>query len=176
MAENSVCTSGGRGISRRGLRTMAHEVHGELVPVGGGDPIPLIRELLVVGRLESCDIPLKLPNVSKKHCRLEFRDGFWFIEDLGSTNGVKVNGTRVTKKRLTPEDTITIAKRTYKIDYDPPINQNALEELMEDDPLSQPLLRTAGLLRPRRFDRHSPNKGKIDPHQRLRDQEEDDDE
>jgi len=130
---------------------MAHRIHGQLIPVGGGDPIPLIRESLTIGRLESCDICLRLPNVSKTHCRLIFHNGFWWIEDQGSTNGVKVNGVKVTRKILHPEDTITIAKRTYAIDYEPPVGgQNALEELLEDDPLSQPLLEKAGLVRPRR--------------------------
>src|SRR5262245_52880391 len=119
---------------------MAYHVHGQLVPVGGGDPIDLIRDSMTVGRLESCDIPLRLPNVSKNHCRLTFsKEGFCFIEDLNSTNGVKVNGSRVLKKMLHPDDTITIAKRTYKIEYDAPAGQSALEELMEDDPMSQPL-------------------------------------
>jgi adenylate cyclase len=154
---------------------MAYHVHGQLVPIGGGDPIPLIREIMTLGRLEGCDIPLRLPNVSKNHCRFSFQKGFWFIEDLNSTNGVKVNGSRVLKKILHPDDEITIAKRIYKIEYDPPVGQSALEELMEDDPLSQPLLEKAGLVRPRRFDRQAPNKGKIDPHKRLMEQHDDDD-
>jgi adenylate cyclase len=162
-----------KAFPEEGSGTMAYHVHGELVPIGGGDPIPLIRETLIVGRLDSCYIPLRLPNVSKKHCRLCFLNGFWFIEDLGSTNGVKVNGSRVTKKILHPEDTITIAKRTYRVEYDPPVGQSALEELMEDDPLSQPLLEKAGLIRPRRFGRHSPGKGNIDSAKQLPAPEED---
>ena len=155
---------------------MAHRVHGQLLPVGGGDVIPLIRETLTVGRLESCDICLRLPNVSKSHCRFVFHNGFWWIEDLGSTNGVKVNGVKVTRKLLHPEDTITIAKRTYAIDY-VPAGQNSLDELLEDeDPLSQPLLEKAGLVRPRR------DEERLNPRSKLRriveendDDEEDDD-
>ena len=45
---------------------------GELVPVGGGDPIPLIKEKLLVGRRESCDIVLRFANVSAHHCQLTF--------------------------------------------------------------------------------------------------------
>jgi adenylate cyclase len=140
---------------------MAHRVHGQLIPISGGDPIPLIRESLTVGRLESCDIPLRLPNVSKTHCRLIFHNGLWWIEDMGSTNGVKVNGIRVTRKVLHPEDTITIAKRTYTIDYTPPVGQNALDEVLEDDPMSQPLLEKAGLIRPRREDERYNPKGRL---------------
>jgi adenylate cyclase len=128
---------------------MSVEPHGELEPVGGGDTIPLIREHLVMGRRESCDICLRFPNVSGVHCELTFRDGYWVIKDLNSTNGIKVNGVRVPKKLLHPDDTITIAKRNYTIHYNPPVGQR-LEEIMEDeDILNQPLLERAGLERPR---------------------------
>jgi adenylate cyclase len=128
---------------------MSVEPHGELVPVGGGDTIPLIRDLLVLGRRESCDVCLRFPNVSGVHCELAFRDGYWVIKDLNSTNGIKVNGVRVPRKLLHPDDTITIAKRHYTIHYNPPVGQR-LEEIMEDeDILNQPLLERAGLERPR---------------------------
>jgi adenylate cyclase len=133
---------------------MARPSKGELRPVGGGDSIPLIRDRLVIGRRESCDIPLRLPNVSGLHCELSFRKGFWWIRDLGSTNGVKVNGTRVLEKLLHPADTITIAKRNFTIDYQPPVGQRALEEILEDeeDIMAQGLLEKAGLIRHRSKD------------------------
>jgi adenylate cyclase len=129
---------------------MSLEPNGELIPAGGGDSIPLIREKLTIGRRESCDIPLRLPNVSGLHCELSFHDGFWWIRDLNSTNGIKVNGVKVPKKLLNPHDTITIAKRSFTIDYAPPSNQRAMDEMMEDDPMAQSLLEKAGLVRPRR--------------------------
>ena len=43
---------------------------GELIPVGGGDPIPLMKEQLVIGRREKCDIVLRFANVSGEHCEL----------------------------------------------------------------------------------------------------------
>jgi len=153
--------------------------HGELVPVGGGDSIPLIRDILTIGRRESCDIPLRRPNVSGLHCELSFRDGFWWIRDLGSTNGVKVNGTRVDKKLVQPGDTITIAKLHYKVEYTLPSGRQAVDELAEDDILSRPLLEKAGLVRPPSEERPrrggKPNKKEFDPAQfLLRDEEEDD--
>lgn len=138
---------------------MAHQVHGQLNPVGGGDPIPLVRENLILGRLESCDICLKLPNVSKRHCRLQFDKGFWWIEDMESRNGVKVNDMRISQKKvLHPDDTVTIAKRTWSIEYEPPVGQSTLEELVEDDPMSQPLLEKAGLLRRKRQPNNRPRR------------------
>ena len=147
---------------------MSVEPHGELEPVGGGDTIPLIREHLVMGRRESCDICLRFPNVSGVHCELTFRDGYWVIKDLNSTNGIKVNGVRVPRKLLHPEDTITIAKRHYTIQYNPPVGQR-LEEIMEDeDILNQPLLERAGLERPSSRGRWRASRRKpIDPMQAL---------
>ena len=128
---------------------MSLEANGELVPVGGGDPIPLARDVLTVGRRESCDVCLRFPNVSGLHCQLTFQDGYWYISDLNSTNGVKVNGVRVQKKMLRPGDELTIAKRRYTIQYTAPVaGQRALEEI-EDDILSQSLLERAGLERPK---------------------------
>jgi adenylate cyclase len=127
---------------------MSVEAKGELVPVGGGDAIPLIRDTLVLGRRESCDIPLRFPNVSGLHCELSFRDGYWYIRDLNSTNGIKVNGTRVQFKLLHPNDEITIAKRRFQIRYDLQAGRRALEEI-EEDIMDQSLLEKAGLEKPK---------------------------
>lgn len=125
---------------------MSQAIQGELTPVGGGDSIPLIRESLMLGRLDSCDICLRLPNVSKHHCRMLFSNGFWYLEDMGSTNGTKVNGIRITgRKLLQPGDTVTIAKRSWIINYDAPSGRPIVEDIMTDDILSQPLLEKAGL-------------------------------
>jgi len=97
---------------------MSFHPNGELVPIGGGDSIPLVREVLTMGRRESCDICLRFPNVSGIHAQLQFQDGYWRIRDMNSTNGVKVNGARVTEKLLHPKDEIGIAKRRYLIEYE----------------------------------------------------------
>jgi adenylate cyclase len=128
---------------------MSYDPHGTLTPLGGGDPIPLLREKLVLGRRESCDIPLRFPNVSGVHCQLTFREGYWHIRDMGSTNGIKVNQIRVQEKYLHPNDEITIAKRRFKIDYQLMAGQPQVGEIEEEDVMSQPLLEKAGLAQPR---------------------------
>jgi adenylate cyclase len=94
-------------------------MYGELVPIGGGDNIVLYKQELVVGRRESCDIVLRFPNVSTYHCKLELVNGYWYVKDQGSKNGVKVNGQRVTEKRLDPGDTLAVARHKYEIHYSP---------------------------------------------------------
>lgn len=121
---------------------------GELHPVGGGDPVPLLKTLLTVGRRESSDIVLRFPNVSGTHCELFVQDGYWHVKDLGSSNGTKVNGSRVNKHRLDPGDKLSIARHEYEILYEP-ANLGASPQLLEHDarhdPFSRSLLETAGL-------------------------------
>jgi pSer/pThr/pTyr-binding forkhead associated (FHA) protein len=128
---------------------MSMEPNGELVPLGGGDSIPLSHESLVVGRRDSCDIRLVFPNISGMHCELTFKEGYWSIKDLNSTNGIKVNGLRVHSKLLHPGDEVCIGKRKFTIQYEMPAGRRAMEEV-EEDIMSQSLLERAGLEGPKR--------------------------
>jgi predicted component of type VI protein secretion system len=123
---------------------------GELIPVGGGDPIPLLKKTLLVGRRESCDIVLRFSNVSAHHCQLTVNAGYWYIRDMNSRNGVKVNGVRVTDKRIDPGDTISIAKHKYEMHYSP-VDLGAVGpppiEVTKSDIFNKSLLERAGLER-----------------------------
>lgn len=92
---------------------------GKLVPCGGGDPIGLLESPLLIGRRSACDIALRFPDVSSRHCTLTFEEGFWVVEDLGSRNGIRVNGERVERKVLMPEDRISVAGHRFIIQYTP---------------------------------------------------------
>ena len=94
---------------------------GELIPMGGGDTVPLVKRSLLVGRRESCDIVLRFSNVSAHHCQLSVNGGYWYVKDLGSKNGVKVNGVRIgtSEKLLEPGDEVAVAKHNYTIQYAP---------------------------------------------------------
>jgi pSer/pThr/pTyr-binding forkhead associated (FHA) protein len=131
---------------------MAEAHYGELVPVGGGDAIPLISEVMTIGRRESCDICLKFQNISGTHCELSRRNGVWHIRDLGSTNGVKVNGERTLRRPLRPGDEISIANHKYIIQYQLPVG-STIEDVLaeEEDVFGQSLLEKAGLEKPRKF-------------------------
>lgn len=64
----------------------------------------------VIGRSSSCDVVLANPDVSRQHAQIAYDevDG-WIVEDLGSTNGVIVNGGRVDGSlRLTSGDQLTL--------------------------------------------------------------------
>ncbi len=123
---------------------------GELVPIGGGDTIPLLKNSLLVGRRESCDIVLRFSNVSAHHCMLNLVDGYWYVKDEDSRNGVKVNGHKVTdKKRLDPGDEVAIARHKYKINYSPmdvgAVGPPPAEDTDTEDLMKKSLLERAGL-------------------------------
>ncbi|MFU8803136.1 MAG: FHA domain-containing protein [Bradymonadaceae bacterium] len=53
----------------------------------------------VIGRLDECDVVLPSTSVSRQHARVFVQNGRCYIEDLGSANGVTVDGQRVIKQR-----------------------------------------------------------------------------
>jgi Protein of unknown function (DUF3662)/Inner membrane component of T3SS, cytoplasmic domain len=82
--------------------------HTPPVVVVGSDRHELGRNPVLVGRSRECDITLGDANVSRRHAELRQEDGAWWIVDLGSTNGVEVNGKRVERARLEPDDAIVL--------------------------------------------------------------------
>jgi predicted component of type VI protein secretion system len=104
--------------------------------VGGGDPIPLYKPEITVGRRPSCDIRLDFENISGKHCLLRLINGIWNIKDLGSTNGTTVNGSRVTSEQsVMPDEEFGVAGHMFTIEYDPAGPEaflSAHQELDED--------------------------------------------
>ncbi len=87
----------------------------QLVPLDGGPPIEIVKDLVLVGRKEDCDLRLDHKSVSKMHCILVKTDGMLFLRDLGSTNGTRVNGTRVRRAALLPNDQVAIANYKFRI-------------------------------------------------------------
>jgi predicted component of type VI protein secretion system len=85
----------------------------ELVPENGDPPIPVVRDVTVIGRHESCDVVIQAEGISKRHCVMVRTDGLLVIRDLATTNGTKVKGQRVRWAALLPEDRISLGG--YKI-------------------------------------------------------------
>jgi FHA domain-containing protein len=74
------------------------------------------RDDLLIGRAPSCDIALSDQTVSRRHARLLFRDGAWIVNDLGSKNGVTVNGTTVGRCQLCPGDRLGLGLQLLDVD------------------------------------------------------------
>ena len=70
-----------------------------------------------IGRSKEAQCVLRDPNVSRRHAELRrSATGDWTIADLGSTNGVKVNGRRISSTRLNPGDQVTLGTTTFTFD------------------------------------------------------------
>jgi FHA domain-containing protein len=73
----------------------------------------------VIGRSKDSDCVLRDPNVSRRHAELRRAEtGDWHIADLGSTNGVKVNGRQVSSSRLRPGDEVTLGTSSFSFDIE----------------------------------------------------------
>lgn len=72
-----------------------------------------------LGRSKDADCVLDDPNISRRHAELRrSSSGDWQVVDLGSTNGVKVNGRRVSNARLSPGDEITLGTLVFSFDIE----------------------------------------------------------
>jgi predicted component of type VI protein secretion system len=91
----------------------------QLVPLDGGPAIDVVKDLTIVGRKEDCDLRLEHKSVSKMHCVIVKTDGLLLLRDLGSTNGTRVNGQRVRRAALLPNDQVSIANYKFRVHLGP---------------------------------------------------------
>ncbi|NOX56731.1 MAG: FHA domain-containing protein [Planctomycetes bacterium] len=88
-----------------------------LLPIDEGPPIRLDQTIILIGRHPSCDVVLSQSlKVSRKHCCLVQVSGRCVIRDLGSLNGVWVNGRRIEREAvLKVGDEVRIADVAYVV-------------------------------------------------------------
>jgi pSer/pThr/pTyr-binding forkhead associated (FHA) protein len=67
-----------------------------------------------IGRAHDCDVALPDPLVSHRHCVLACDEDGWFIVDLGSRNGVFVNGERVQRRALRDGDELRVGDSVFR--------------------------------------------------------------
>ena len=101
-----------------------------LIPIDGGDPVEIVKDLILIGRGEDCELRLDHKSVSKRHCVLVKTDGLVLLRDLGSTNGTRVNGQRVRRGTLLPNDVLSVANFRFTLQFgDGPSGVSATESL-----------------------------------------------
>ena len=87
-----------------------------LVPINGSRPIPLDKAIVFFGRGQECDVVLAASRkISRKHCCVVQIDDRYFVRDLGSMNGVKINGAQVDREMLLQAgDQLLIGDQAFK--------------------------------------------------------------
>lgn len=91
-----------------------------------------LHDTTTLGRTEGNDIVLNHPSVSRRHARIEKRGADWWIVDLNSTNGVKVNGTLVTESEVHAADRILVGSVQLELRAQPSVDFS--DESMFDNP------------------------------------------
>ena len=80
-----------------------------------GLQVPVDRDWLVIGRGRGADVILAEPTISRAHAAIGFEEEAFFVQDLGSTNGTLVNGTREERRALEDGDEIQMGKLILRV-------------------------------------------------------------
>lgn len=86
-----------------------------LVAINGGKRYSLDKDLILIGRQDTCDIHIDHKSVSKQHCILLVRNNKVWLRDLGSTNGCHVNGKRVRRSTVKVSDMVGVAGFNFRL-------------------------------------------------------------
>ena len=88
----------------------------------------------IIGRQNDCDLRIPSGAVSRRHCRLSFRDDILTVEDLDSANGTNVNGERIEGPRvLRPGDRFDVGPVTFLVKYQ--LTPAAIDRLLREEEL-----------------------------------------
>jgi pSer/pThr/pTyr-binding forkhead associated (FHA) protein len=91
-------------------------MHARLIALDAAPDITVDRPMVVVGRHPHCDTRLDSLRISRHHCCMTEEGGELVVRDLGSTNGIWMNGQRVEICRLRPGDELSIAHIRYRLE------------------------------------------------------------
>src|SRR5262249_28148400 len=90
----------------------------QMVALTEGPNILLDKPILLFGRHPECDIQIDSRKISRRHCCIAQVGEYLVVRDLGSTNGIRINGVRVMEGRLRAGDELTIGSHRYQIRWD----------------------------------------------------------
>ncbi len=81
-----------------------------------GLEVPVDRDWVVIGRGRGADVVIAEPTMSRAHAAIGYDGERFFVQDLGSTNGTRVNGAREQKTPLKSGDDIQLGKLRLQVD------------------------------------------------------------
>ena len=108
---------------------MKHPVSVQLVALTEGPNIPLDKPIVLIGRHQECDIQIPSRKISRRHCCIAQVNNHLVVRDLGSTNGIRINGIKIVEGNLQVEDELMIGNMRYqlKLGAEPDVTQQANE-------------------------------------------------
>ncbi len=86
-----------------------------LVALSEGINIPLDKPIVLIGRHQECDIQIPSGKISRRHCCIALVNDHLVIRDLGSTNGIRINGIKVVEGNLHANDEVIIGNVRYQV-------------------------------------------------------------
>ena len=89
----------------------------QLVALTEGINIPLDKPIVLIGRHQECDIQIPSRKISRRHCCIALVTDHLVIRDLGSTNGIRINGVKVVEGNLQTDDELTIGNMRYHLKW-----------------------------------------------------------
>ena len=92
-----------------------------LLSLADGPSIIIDQPILLFGRHEECDVQLNSKKVSRRHCCVALVEGALLVRDLGSTNGIKINGVEVREGKLRAGDELVVGNYRYQVAGDVPV-------------------------------------------------------
>lgn len=109
----------------------------QLLSLGEGPDIPIDKPILLFGRHDECDVQVHSRKISRRHCCLAVVSDYLVVRDLGSTNGIRINGQRVREGRLRLGDELQIANLKYQLTKTP-LSQDMISAAPSQVPPSKP--------------------------------------
>jgi hypothetical protein len=99
-------------------RAMLHVLEPMLFVIHGERRYPVTRHAFVIGRdRKAADLAIRDGRISRKHAVVLFRDGVYYLKDLGSTNGIHYKGMRIDNKRIDEGDVFQIGDHELRFTY-----------------------------------------------------------
>jgi pSer/pThr/pTyr-binding forkhead associated (FHA) protein len=83
---------------------------------GASPIIALQRPVVLIGRHVDCDARIESPKISRRHCTIAMAYDRVMLRDLGSRNGIRVNGRIVEEVRLQAGDEVAIGPTLYRFE------------------------------------------------------------
>ncbi|MEM7622267.1 MAG: FHA domain-containing protein [Planctomycetota bacterium] len=85
---------------------------------GKRTPVKLTRPRTVIGRQTDCHLRIPVNEVSRNHCQVVVENGTVEVVDMGSRNGIAVNGVAVKSSKLVAGDAFTVGPAVFVVQID----------------------------------------------------------